>query len=152
MNECEPAAAREARIRELLPLVKAIAKRLARTMPAVDLGDLIGDGSVGLIRAVDGYDGSRGIALEYYARKMILVMLNGIRRMDPVSERARRTIRLADAARYAIAQQRGALPPMIEMEAVVPGLAKALHAAHRSQPLSIDGTLAHDERGLLDEK
>ena len=153
MNECEPAAAREARIRELLPLVKAIAKRLARTMPAVDLGDLIGDGSVGLIRAVDGYDGSRGIALEYYARKMILgAMLNGIRRMDPVSERARRTIRLADAARYAIAQQRGTLPPMTEMEAAVPGLAKALHAAHRGQPLSIDGNLAHDERGLLDEQ
>ena len=47
---------REAQIRELLPLVRRIAKRIHRMVPTMDLDDLIGEGCVGLIRAVDAFD------------------------------------------------------------------------------------------------
>ncbi len=150
MNVC---GRREEQIRELFPLVRFLAKRLVRTMPAVDLGDLIGDGCIGLIRAVDAYDPSRGIPLRYYARKMIVgAMLNGLRKMDPVSERARRAIRLADAKRHAIAQEQGTLPSLCAMAGSTPGLAAALRCAHIGQPLSLDGHLSREETGLLDRR
>ena len=56
-----------------------------------DRDDLLGDGALGLIRAVDTYDPLRGATLEAYARKLIAgAMLNGLRKLDPVSERVRR--------------------------------------------------------------
>ena len=42
---------REERIRRMFPLVKRIARRVKRMVPGFDVEDLIGDGSVGLIRA-----------------------------------------------------------------------------------------------------
>ncbi len=85
---------RERRIRALLPLVRSIARRVHRMVPMTDVDDLIGDGCVGLIRAVDAFDPARGVPLEHYARRVVLgAVLNGIRRMDPVSERMRRTMR-----------------------------------------------------------
>ncbi|MBV8371772.1 MAG: RNA polymerase sigma factor WhiG, partial [Candidatus Eremiobacteraeota bacterium] len=85
---------REDSIRALLPLVKRIARRIKRLVPGFDLDDLIGDGSLGLIRAVDSFDPSRGPTLQQYAHRLVVgAMLNGIRRMDPVSERARRIVR-----------------------------------------------------------
>ena len=108
MDEC---ADRETQIRRYLPLVKKVARRIHRLVPSVDLDDLIGDGSVGLIRAVDHFDPQRGTTLEQYARQLIGgAMLNGIRRMDPVSERSRRTLRDGTSERYRIAMERGYMP------------------------------------------
>jgi RNA polymerase sigma factor for flagellar operon FliA len=135
-------AEREATIRRLLPLVRTIARRVARMVPGSDLDDLIGDGSVGLIRAVDAFDATRGISLEHYARRVVAgAMLNGIRRLDPVSERVRRTVRLADRERYAVAVGRGTFPPDAELERGHPGLGKARAEAHRGTPLSLDAPM-----------
>jgi DNA-directed RNA polymerase specialized sigma subunit len=42
------------------------------------------------LRAVDAYDPALGTSIEHYVRRVVLgAMLNGIRRLDPVSERAR---------------------------------------------------------------
>ena len=83
MNE---AADREERIRRMFPLVKRIARRVKRMVPGFDVEDLIGDGSVGLIRAVHSFDATRGPTAMQYAQRLIAgAMLNGIRRMDPVS-------------------------------------------------------------------
>jgi RNA polymerase sigma factor FliA len=140
------ADAREASIRELLPLVKKIARRLKRLAPGFDLDDLVGDGSLGLIRAVDSYDPSRGSSLKHFARHSIAgAMLNGIRRMDPVSERARRAVRDGENERYAIAVERGDLPTLAEMDRRRPGYARASAAAHRGSPLSLDAPLPEGE-------
>jgi RNA polymerase sigma factor for flagellar operon FliA len=142
---------REARIRELLPLVKRIARRLKRLAPGFDLDDLIGDGSLGLIRAVDAYDPSRGSTLAHFARHSIAgAMLNGIRRMDPVSERARRAVRDCEADRYAIAAERGELPTLAEMDRLHPRYARAQAAAHRGSPLSLDVPLPEGEAFEVD--
>jgi len=138
---------RESQIRLLFPLVRTIARRTARLLGTHDLDDLIGDGSVGLIRAVDSFDPTRGPTLEHYARRVIAgAMLNGIRRMDHVSERVRRTIRYADRERFALASERGYLPTNAEMEARCPALAQARATVYRAVPLSIDAPLPGDER------
>ncbi|MFN2459946.1 MAG: sigma-70 family RNA polymerase sigma factor [Candidatus Velthaea sp.] len=138
---------REEQIRRLLPLVRKIARRIARVVGGSDIDDLVGDGSVGLIRAVDSFDPRYGLTLEQYARRVIAgAMLNGVRRLDPVSERVRRTIRIAERERYALASERGVLPPLAEMEERVPGLRRARTEAHRGTPLSIDAPLPSGER------
>jgi RNA polymerase sigma factor (sigma-70 family) len=142
---------REERIRALLPIVRYIARRIHRMVPSSELDDLIGDGCVGLIRAVDGFDPTRGVPLAQYARRLILgAVLNGVRRMDPVPERMRRTIRIADRARYALAQELGTLPTPGAMERITPALGSARTEAHRRNALSLDTTLPRSERMQLD--
>ncbi len=143
--------ARETRIRALLPIVKSIARRIHRLVPSCELDDLVGDGCVGLIRAVDKFDPARGVPLEHYARRLILgAVLNGVRRMDPVPERMRRTLRIADRARYTLAQELGTLPTHGAMERITPPLAPARTEAHRRNALSLDTTLPRSERLELD--
>ena len=142
---------REARIRALLPVVKQIARRVHRMVPMSDVDDLIGDGCVGLIRAVDAFDPARGVPLEQYARKLILgSVLNGVRRMDPVSERKRRTMRVARNARYALAQELGTLPSMTAMARRFPALTGARTEVHARTPLSLDTPLPRGERLDID--
>ena len=143
--------AREERIRALLPIVKAIARRVHRVVPTSDVEDLIGDGCVGLIRAVDAFDPARGVPLDQYARRVILgAVLNGVRRRDPVTERMRRTIRIANRARYALAQELGTLPSLAAMERFSPRLAHARTEAHRRAPLSLDYPLPRREHLQID--
>jgi RNA polymerase sigma factor FliA len=138
--------AREENVRTLLPLVRKLARRLKRLVPSLDVDDLVGDGCVGLIRAVDSFDPLRGPQLAEYARRLVVgAMLNGVRRMDPVSERARRIVRDGENQRYALAAARGDVPSAQEMEWRCPGYGRALTAAHRGQPLSLDAPLPQGE-------
>jgi len=124
----------------MFALVRVVARRVSRLVPKADAEDLVGDGCVGLIRAVDTYDPARGASLETYARRLVLgAMLNGLRRLDPVSERARRTIREADRERYELAQTRGTLPSQGEMERRRPGLRRARMAAFQMGAVSLEG-------------
>lgn len=137
---------REEQIRELFPLVRRIARRVSRLIPSADFDDLVGDGCVGLIRAVDSYDPRRGVPLFSYARRVVSgAMLNGVRRRDPVSERVRRTMRRAERLRLAQAHERGEMPSTAEMEQLVPGLSRARAHALQHTPLSLDGPLVSPE-------
>jgi RNA polymerase sigma factor for flagellar operon FliA len=146
---------REEQIRTLLPLVRRIARRIALVVGGTDVDDLIGDGSIGLIRAVDSFDPRHGLTVEQYARRIVAgAMLNGIRRLDPVSERVRRTLRQAERERYTLATQRGELPSIAEMERRLPALRRARTEAYRGTPVSIDAPLPNRERfaiGLRDD-
>ncbi len=142
---------REAAIRALLPMVRHLARRVHRMVSGSELDDLVGDGSVGLIRAVDAFDPGRGVPLEQYARKVVLgAMLNGMRRLDPVSERVRRTIRIAERARYAQAHRDGRLPTPGEMESMFPLLARARAHVFRHTPLSLDTKFPGREKVGMD--
>jgi len=144
-------AERDEAVRALLPLVRRIARRLKRLVPSFDLDDLVGDGSVGLIRAVDSFDPNRGPTLAEYARRLVVgAMLNGIRRMDPVSERARRIVRDGENERYALAAARGDVPSSAEMDLRRPGYRRALAAVYRGQPLSLDAPLPLGESPVFD--
>lgn len=143
--------ARELRIRQLLPLVKRIARRIQRMVPGSEIDDLIGDGCVGLLRAVDSYDAAYGLTLEQYAPRVIAgSMLNGLRRLDPVSERVRRELREAERERYVLAAVSGSLPTRADMERRRPALRRAVIHAYRHAPLSLDSPLPAGERMSAD--
>jgi len=95
-----------------MPLVRRIATLVLRRLPAhFSIDDLVGDGCVGLLRAMDRFDPSYGVAFETWATRIIRgSMLNGLRRMDVVPERVRRDARNLDAARWRIALEAGAAP------------------------------------------
>ena len=130
---------RDERIASLLPLLKKIARRLHRMLPHIDLDDLVGEGCVGAIRAVDTFDPDRGPSLEQFAGCIIAgVMLNGVRRWDPVSERVRREIREAERQRNDIALATGRMLNDVELEQQRPTLRRARTAAWQGQPVSLD--------------
>jgi RNA polymerase sigma factor for flagellar operon FliA len=130
---------RDEAIRRLVPVVRPIARRIARIVPNSDVDDLMGDGYVGIIRAVDAFDPAFGPSLEQYARRIAMgAMLNGIRRLDPVSERVRRVVRFAERERYQLAVECGELPTDREMDARFPALSRARTEAYRGSPLSLD--------------
>ncbi len=111
------ALTRSARARErvcelALPLVRRLAAHVLRRLPShFTDDDLIGDGCVGLLRAIDRFDPERGMSFENWAARIVRgAMLNGLRRMDTVPERVRRDARNLDRSRWQIAQVRGATP------------------------------------------
>ncbi len=77
-------------------------------------------------------------------------MLNGVRRMDPVSERARRELRDAERERFEIASQTHRLPTRTELGQLRPGLADARMQAYAMPPLSLDRKLPDDLEATLD--
>ena len=133
----------------LFPLVRGLARRVLTMVAGAEIDDLIGDGCIGLIRAVDTYDAARGATLERYVRHIVTgAMLNGLRKRDPVSERARRTIREVERERYELAQARGEMPSVAEMERKRRAFARANTAVLRYTPLSLDSPLPPGMRYL----
>lgn len=74
-----------------LSLVRSIAVSLSRKIgQGVELDDLIADGSLGLLRAIETFDLDRGFKFQTYATTVVRgAILNGMRRMDWVPERVR---------------------------------------------------------------
>ncbi len=60
-------SAKEKIIKAYLKLVVNIAKNLHRNMPNISILDLISEGNIGLIKAVDKYDLNKGIRFSTYA-------------------------------------------------------------------------------------
>jgi RNA polymerase sigma factor for flagellar operon FliA len=89
-------AAREKRglIEEHLPLVQAIARKVKKTLSAsIELEDLIGYGSKGLVEAAERFDPTQGVAFSTFAYYRIRgAMFDGLRTMGWYSR--------ADYARY----------------------------------------------------
>jgi RNA polymerase sigma factor for flagellar operon FliA len=75
-----------------LPLVAAIARRLSRRLPpTVEMSDLVNDGVIGLIRALERYEPGRGVGFAAYAHHRIRgAMLDGLRARDPLPRTVRR--------------------------------------------------------------
>ena len=61
----DDSTARERAIEQNLPLVKALARRFSRSPDQTE--DLVQEGAIGLIKAVDGFDTARGDDLGAYA-------------------------------------------------------------------------------------
>jgi len=74
----------EQMVRKHTPLVKRVAYHLMGRMPAsVQVDDLIQAGMVGLLEAINNYDGSKGASFETYARIRIQgAMIDEVRRGD----------------------------------------------------------------------
>ena len=130
-----------------LGLVRRIASGVLRRLPAYFVSDdLVGDGCVGLLRALDTFDPSFNVSFEGWSSRIIRgAMFNGLRRMDVVPERTRRDARTLDAARWRLAQSVGEAPDD-KAAAAGAGLDDAkLYAVQlalsRATPISLDSAL-----------
>lgn len=104
-----------------LPLVKHIAARVILGLPAhADVGDLIGDGVFGLLDALEKFDPARGVKFETYAYTRIRgAMLDGLRKVDPLSANTRRDYGRAEAVSDALAADLGRTPTEAEVAAAL---------------------------------
>ncbi|RLB59517.1 MAG: RNA polymerase sigma factor FliA [Deltaproteobacteria bacterium] len=108
---------RESQVRTYLPLVRRIALRLARTLPAsVDVNDLVSAGCLGLLLALERFDPGRGLDFETFAEFRIKgAILDELRSLDPLSRRERQQLRRVEALRRQLRQELGREPSDEEM-------------------------------------
>ena len=99
---------RDALIELGLPIVRRVAFRMARRLPAsVDVGDLIGAGTEGLIKAADHFDPTAYPRFEPYAERRIRgAILDELRSWDPVTRHGRR--RMVEVSKAMTAEGRWA--------------------------------------------
>lgn len=99
-------------ISRLAPLVKRIAHHLLARLPAcVQIDDLIQAGMIGLLDAVNRYEGSLGAQFETYAAQRIRgAMLDELRQADWAPRSLRKKMRRIEAAVTALEQRLGCAP------------------------------------------
>jgi len=83
---------RDELIQRGLPIVRRLAFRLARRLPPnVDVGDLIGAGTEGLLKAIEAYDVSNAARFETYAESRVRgAILDELRGQDALTRHGRR--------------------------------------------------------------
>lgn len=93
-------AARERLLLAHTPLVKYLAHRIgSRLAGQIDFDDLVGDGLLGLMEAVDRYDPSHNVRFKTYAESRIKgAILDGVRGRDWAPRSLRRAARKLETA------------------------------------------------------
>jgi RNA polymerase sigma factor for flagellar operon FliA len=83
---------RDELIQRGLPIVRRLAFRLARRLPPnVDVGDLIGAGTEGLLKAIEAYDVNNAARFETYAESRVRgAILDELRGQDALTRHGRR--------------------------------------------------------------
>lgn len=91
-NASGPRPSRDELIQRGLPIVRRIAFRLARRLPPnVDVGDLIGAGTEGLLKAIESYDMTNAARFETYAEARVRgAVLDELRGQDALTRHGRR--------------------------------------------------------------
>jgi RNA polymerase sigma factor for flagellar operon FliA len=143
-----------------LPLVAPIAKQLARTLRGVEIDELIADGAIGLMQAVESFDPGRGWKFSSYAwRRIQGAMFDGIRQRDtvPRSARSREQRRQRDlerAAQRTGRRQRGrGLPRMVSLDDCsgrIPGRMDPARLEEREERARLLRGLRHRDQLLVE--
>lgn len=99
------------------PLVKRIACHLLARLPAsVQLDDIVQNGMIGLLDAIDRFEDGMGAQFETYAVQRIRgAMLDGLRESDWLPRSLRRDMRRIEAAMHALEHQHGRPPSESEI-------------------------------------
>lgn len=97
--------------------VKAIARKIRARLPkGVDLDDLVGYGTLGLVEAIDRYDRHRSVPFEAFARPRIQgAILDALRAVDWVPRSVRRKADLLDSTRARLREDLGRDPSRVEV-------------------------------------
>jgi RNA polymerase sigma factor for flagellar operon FliA len=103
---------REQLIMQYAPLVKYVVGRTAVASSSIlDVDDLLGFGTLGLIDAVSRFDPSRGVKFETYALQRIRgSIIDSFRKLDIVPRSARRRAREIEGAQAQLQQTLGREP------------------------------------------
>jgi RNA polymerase sigma factor for flagellar operon FliA len=105
-------AARDKLLAEYTPLVRYTAQRMSVNLPKnVQLGDLIGAGVMGLIKAVESFEPAREIKFETYAiHKIRGAILDDLREQDWVPRSIRQKSRMVKNAYVELEKEIGRTP------------------------------------------
>jgi RNA polymerase sigma factor for flagellar operon FliA len=115
--ETSDVALREQLILQYAPLVKYVVGRMAVASSSIlDMEDLLGFGTLGLIDAVSRFDPTRGVKFETYALQRIRgAIIDAFRKLDLVPRGARRRAREIEGAQAALQQALGRDPDDAEL-------------------------------------
>jgi RNA polymerase sigma factor for flagellar operon FliA len=110
---------REEIVHKYLHLVKYVAGRISVNLPPnVELNDLINDGILGLIDAIEKYDDARGVKFETYAITRINgAILDALRSLDWVPRAVRQRARELERAYQELETKLGRVPNAEELAA-----------------------------------
>jgi RNA polymerase sigma factor for flagellar operon FliA len=105
-------ADRDAAIRQYAPLVKYVVGRLAIGLPAIlDYEDILSYGTIGLIEALDRYDGSKGVKFETYAISRIRgAIIDALRALDRLPRSVRQKAKKLEAIHVSFTLEHGRDP------------------------------------------
>ena len=108
---------REEIVHKYLHLVKYVAGRISVNLPPnVELNDLINDGILGLIDAIEKYDDARGVKFETYAITRINgAILDALRSLDWVPRAVRQRARELERAYQELEARYGRVPTAEEL-------------------------------------
>jgi RNA polymerase sigma factor for flagellar operon FliA len=125
------------------PLVKYVAGRLRTRLPdSVDYADLVSDGIIGLMEAIDRFDPSRGLTFQTFAVPRIRgAMVDALRALDWVPRSVREKVRQVEEAQRVLEARLGRIPddPEIAAELGIP--VPALRALYAKVAFTSVGTL-----------
>jgi RNA polymerase sigma factor FliA len=103
-------------IERSMHLIHNEAERLLRRLPpSVEMDDLVSDGVIGLMEALDRFDPSKAKLRTFAARRIRGAMLDGLRSRDPISRSTRRAIRTMETAIHHIRLRTGVTPTPQEL-------------------------------------
>ena len=99
------------------PLVKYVAGRLRTRMPdSVDQDDLVSDGVLGLMDAIERFEPARGLSFQTFAVPRIRgSIIDGMRSMDFVPRSVRDKLRLVHRAQVTLEERLGRAPEDTEL-------------------------------------
>jgi RNA polymerase sigma factor FliA len=99
------------------PLVKYVAGRLRTRMPdSVDQDDLVSDGVLGLMDAIERFEPARGLSFQTFAVPRIRgSIIDGMRSMDFVPRSVRDKLRLIHRAQVTLEERLGRAPEDTEL-------------------------------------
>jgi RNA polymerase sigma factor for flagellar operon FliA len=111
--------ARDRLVMQYSPLVKFVAGRVRSGLPpSVDQNDLVSDGVIGLMDAIDKFEPERGLQFQTYAVTRIRgAIVDGLRSSDWVPRSVREKIRDVDAAQARLEARLGRTPEDAEVAA-----------------------------------
>lgn len=109
--------ARGALLAQYIGLVHHTVRQIAgRVGDAVEFDDLVGAGTLGLVRAFEGFDATRGLAFTTYATQRIRgAVLDELRAADWLPRAARAQVRNIQQVNAALAQRLGRAPRAVEV-------------------------------------
>lgn len=104
-NEAE----RNRRVVELLPLLHRVARKMRAHLPAnIEVDDLVGAGSLGLVDAVRKFDARKQVKIESYAQHRIRgAILDSLRSMDGASRDLRKKNKKAEKVHHDLESKLG---------------------------------------------
>jgi RNA polymerase sigma factor for flagellar operon FliA len=137
--------ARERLIVQYAPLVKYVAGRVrAGLPPQVEQADLISDGIIGLMDAIDKFEPERGLQFQTYAvRRIRGSIIDGLRRSDWVPRSVRDTFREINAAQVTLEHRLGRTPDDSQVAAEL--------SISVAELRSVYGKLSYTHVGSIDE-